>query len=127
MASDPIIMDPPILDDVTENDKPLVQNILYAIYACKHPDKIFTSWTVTCTPTTYVITANMPDENFDMSMSDLQLIHSVSPLRISSVSIVNANAKNKLTVKVLNEKQRVQITEDEIVVTRKRKSAWFFV
>ena len=126
MADEPIVMEPPELDEVSENDKPLVQNILYAIMACKHPEKIFTSWTVTCTATTYIITANLPDENFDIHLGDLELIQTVSPLKIASISLANTNGKNKLVVKVLNEKQRVQITEMEIAVTRKRKSTWFF-
>jgi hypothetical protein len=119
-------MDPPQLDEVAENDKTLVENVLYAIMTCKHPEKFFSSWAVSCTATTYMVAANMPDENFDLNMSDLQAIHSVSPLRIASISVANTNGKNKLLVKVLNEKQKVQLSETEITVTRKRKSTWFF-
>ncbi len=34
-----IDLDPAILDEVPEQDKPLVNNVIYALYVCKHPER----------------------------------------------------------------------------------------
>ncbi len=34
-----IELDPAILDEVPEQDKVLVNNVIYALYICKHPER----------------------------------------------------------------------------------------
>lgn len=119
-----ISIDQASLDEVTEVDRPLIQNVIYAILACKHPDSLCTSWGVTCTATHYVISGMLPMGEFDVSLVDMELIHSISPLRISGISIVNSQDKNKLVIKVLNHMQRVQLTQADVVFTQKRRRQW---
>ena len=119
-----VTIDTLTLDEVSDDDKPLVQNVIYAILACKHPEQLCTSWSVACTATHYVVTGVLPTSDFDINLVDLELINSVNPLRITSISIVNANDKNKLVVKVLNKSQRIQLTEGELIITQKRQRLW---
>jgi hypothetical protein len=112
------------LDEVAEADRALVQNVIYAILACKHPDSLCTSWAVTCTPTHYVVSGLLPSGDFDVSLVDMELIQSISPLRISSVSVVCAQEKTRLVIKVLNHLQRVQLTKADVVFTQKRRREW---
>eukprot|EP00961_Rhodomonas_salina_P220338 2979005-Rhodomonas_salina.1 len=112
----------PTLDEVPEDDRAIVQNVLYAILACKHPDRLCTSWSVSCTNTQYVITALLPESDWDVSLVDLELVQSVSPLRIVSVALVfQSGNRVKLLVKILNGKQRVQLTEGDLVVRKKKR------
>jgi hypothetical protein len=39
-----IDLDPAVLDEVLEQDKALVNNIIYALYVCKHPERYFSSF-----------------------------------------------------------------------------------
>lgn len=90
----------------------LVENVIYAIQACKYPAQLCSTWSVTCTNSHYIVNGTLP-QDFDVTLVDLELIHSVSPLRISCISIVQSNqgAQNKLQVKVSNCRQRLQLTE----------------
>eukprot|EP00961_Rhodomonas_salina_P180888 2441458-Rhodomonas_salina.1 len=82
-----LTIDEPDLDEVAETDRPLVSNVIYAMLACKHPESLFTSWSVNCTSTHYIVSAMLPPSDFDISLVDLELINSLSPLRISGISI----------------------------------------
>lgn len=138
-------IDEPDLDEVAESDRPLVSNVIYAMLACKHPESLFTSWSVNCTNTHYIVSAMLPSSDFDISLVDLELINSLSPLRISGISIVSVNNKCKLVVQVLNGNQRVQLNEGkkvqcyllfcllsvwvapvagELIITQKRRRTW---
>lgn len=119
-----VTIDTLTLDEISDDDKPIVQNVIYSILACKHPEQLCTSWSVACTPTHYVVTGILPDTDYDISLVDLELINSINPLRITSISVVNANEKNKLVVKVLNKNQRLQLTEGELIITQKRRRVW---
>lgn len=90
----------------------MVENVIYAIQACKYPAQLCSTWSVTCTNSHYIVNGTLPLD-FDVSMVDMELIHSVSPLRINCISIVQTNhgAQNKLQVKISNCRQRLQLTE----------------
>lgn len=63
--------------------------------------------------------------DFDVSLVDLEFIQSLNPMRISSISVVSTDGKMKLVVKVLNHKQRVQMSEADLIITQKRRRVWF--
>jgi hypothetical protein len=119
-----IAIDNASLDEVAEADRVLVQNVIYAILACKHPESLCVSWGVTCTPTHYVVSGLLPPADFDVTLVDLELIQSISPLRISSVAVVSSQDKTKLVIKILNHMQRVQITQADVLFTQKRRRQW---
>lgn len=52
---------PAALDEIPEVDRVLVQNVIYAILACKHPERLCTSWSATCTASHHIITAMLPE------------------------------------------------------------------
>eukprot|EP00961_Rhodomonas_salina_P293354 3933684-Rhodomonas_salina.1 len=119
-----VSISPAALEEVPEVDRPLVSNVIYAILACKHPERLCTSWSVACTPVHHVVSGILPENGFDISLVDMEFLHSLNPLRISSISVVCSDTKSKLVVKVLNHKQRVQLTAGELVITQKRRRMW---
>lgn len=119
-----ICLDQASLDEVAEDDRPLIQNIIYAILACKHPDPLCTSWGVTCNTTHYIVSGMLPCNDFDVSLVDMELIQSISPLRISGISVICGQEKCKLVIKVLNHMQRVQLTQADVLFTQKRRRQW---
>eukprot|EP00961_Rhodomonas_salina_P016602 223730-Rhodomonas_salina.1 len=114
-------IDPLSLDEVAEDDKPLVQNVIYALLACKHPERLCTSWAVTCTSCHYIVTGSLAAGDFEINLVDLELIQSVSPFRILSVGVVGANDKCKIVVRITNDRQRIQLTQADIIITHKRR------
>lgn len=111
------------LKEVDEADRVLVQNTIYAVMACKHPEQLCVSWNVSCLNTHYQITALLPDD-FDVSLVDLEFIQSLNPMRIALVSIVAAGGKAKVVIKVLNHRQRVQLTQGDLIITQKKRKMW---
>jgi hypothetical protein len=97
MAKPVVAIDPPVLGEVSENDRPLVTNVLYAIIAFRHPERLCVSWSVSCTPTHYVVCGILQDGDFDVELKDLQTIQSVNMWRIPYVvrpaAIVLGHAK----------------------------------
>lgn len=111
------------LPEVDEEDRPLVHNVIYSLMVCKHPEALCTSWSVSCTATHYNVTAVLPDE-FDVGLTDLELIQSLNPLRIASVFVTVSDGKGKIVVRVLNHKQRVSMTQADLIITQKRRRIW---
>jgi hypothetical protein len=121
MSKTIVAIDPPVLGEVSENDRPLVTNVLYAIIAFKHPERLCVSWSVSCTPTHYIVCGVLQDGDFDVELKDLQIIQSVNMWRISYVGISRLQEKNKIIVKVFNEKQKVAVTESDMFITHKKR------
>jgi hypothetical protein len=121
MSKTIVAIDPPVLGEVAENDRPLVTNVLYAIIAFKHPERLCVSWSVSCTPTHYIVCGVLQDGDFDVELKDLQIIHSVNMWRISYIGISRSQEKNKIIVKVFNEKQKIAVTESDMYITHKKR------
>eukprot|EP00961_Rhodomonas_salina_P204158 2755036-Rhodomonas_salina.3 len=115
---DVLSVDTLLLEEVSEEDRPLVQNTIYAVLACKHPERLCTSWNVVCAKTHYIVNTILPAGDFDISLSDLELINSLSPLRITNIAVVSESGKCKLVVKILNSRQRVQLSEVLTIIRR---------
>lgn len=120
------------LPEVAENDKMLICNILYAFWSLQECGQTPVSWNVTTKSTGYIVSVSF-GPNFSLSLVDLQIIKDLSVFRIDGVfvrSSVKSDSNDTMTgcqvvVKVLNEQQKVSITEAEIVRIRKKKRSWF--
>lgn len=85
----------PTLDEVADEDKPLIQSIILAMQAVRHPEKLFRSWSVVIDPSGYLVTGMLPTD-FELNLSDLELLQAVNPLRITSVRVVQSNGSNQV-------------------------------
>lgn len=129
----------PELPDVPDVDKTIVRNVLYTAWALQENSSApSVSWKVQKISDGYIVSITY-GKNFSISLQDLQLVSDVNPLRIDSVivrglpgagAVVEKNTNQTssspppggciIAVKVLDQHQRVMITEAEVVRVKKR-------
>lgn len=85
----------PTLEEVADEDRSIVTSVLLAMQAVQYPTKVFKSWTVGIEPTGYLITGMLPPD-FEVSLSDLEMLHFVNPVRIANVRVVRSNGSNQV-------------------------------
>lgn len=111
------------LEVVHEEDRPIVKNVAAAIEALK-VDRIFTSWTVVIGNGGYVLNAYIADSaDCELSSRELDIIHSVSPLRVISAAMARQSGKLMLRVRITDRNEPIMLTEVTISHVRKR-SRW---
>ena len=55
----------------------MVRNVIYLLHACKHPERLCVSWSVSNTRNGYEVTGLLdPNKDFEIFKEDLDLIHS---------------------------------------------------
>lgn len=108
-------------EGVNEDDELLLTNVLSALCALD----VCETYNIQSIQqnTAFMIRGKLPEENFEIGLDDLRLIHMANTLRVEYVGVSRCGGNNELLVKVLNTKQRVMITEDTtfFVCNRKRK------
>jgi hypothetical protein len=110
----------------------VVRNILYASWALHESDKSCISWNVQNKTWGYLINISF-STNFSISLSDMQLMKDLNPLRIENIILRNPEKTSMdeltigsvLVIKLLNQHQPVTFTETDIVRIRKRHKGWF--
>ena len=117
-----ISMTEPALQGVKQEDRVLVRNVIYMLHACKHPDRLCVSWTVSNTRNGYDVTGFMdPAKDFEVWKEDLELIAQVDPLRVQSISIRKSGETPQILIKVLSKSEPVMLTELDVVTVHKRR------
>ena len=117
-----ISMTEPALQGVKQEDRILVRNVIYMLHACKHPDRLCVSWTVSNTRNGYDVTGFMdPAKDFEVWKEDLELIAQVDPLRVQSISIRKSGETPQILIKVLSKSEPVMLTELDVVTVHKRR------
>jgi hypothetical protein len=117
-----ISMTEPALQGVKQEYRVLVRNVIYMLHACKHPDRLCVSWTVSNTRNGYDVTGFMdPAKDFEVWKEDLELIAQVDPLRVQSISIRKSGETPQILIKVLSKSEPVMLTELDVVTVHKRR------
>ena len=117
-----ISMTEPALQGVKQEDRVLVRNVIYMLHACKHPDRLCVSWTVSNTRNGYDVTGFMdPAKDFEVWKEDLELIAQVDPLRVQSISIRKSGETPQILIRVLSKSEPVMLTELDVVTVHKRR------
>jgi hypothetical protein len=115
----------PVLDGVQEEDRPNVRNVIYLLYGLK----LCISWSVTPKNQGYEVTGSVDCKaNLDIERRDMECIHKVDPLRVTSVSvhILGGNSPTvSLVVFVLRKSEPVVLEEQEIVHVQRKRKFWF--
>jgi len=124
-ASPKIQMAEPLLQGVKQEDRAMVRNVIYLLHACKHPERLCVSWSVSNTRNGYEVTGLLdPNKDFEIFKEDLDLIHLADPLRIQSISVRKTGDAPQLLIRVLSRSEPVMLTElDVLTVQRKRRIA----
>jgi hypothetical protein len=113
----PMCIDSIVLPD----DRPLVRNVIACICTLKQ-HRIIHTIEVERVKNGYHLLAKIADgEDFDFDTVDLEVINSVSPLRITGSSIERRGGKLQLRIRMLDATQPVNITETSVTHIRQRK------
>jgi hypothetical protein len=116
MRDMPMSIDSNVLPD----DRTLVRNVIACVCTLKHQKMIHTI-EVERVKNGYHLLARITDgEDFDFDTVDLEVINSVSPLRITTSSIERRAGKIHLRIRILDSSQPVNITETSVTHIRKR-------
>jgi len=109
----------PCLDGVHEEDRPIVRNVVAVLQVIKK-DPLFTTWTCHVAKGCYIVTAYIDDVDCEFTARELQTLHDVNPLRVTSVAIQRVGTRLSLKVRVSDRNEPIIITETEVVRVRKR-------
>ena len=122
-----ITMSEPTLQGVKQDDRVLVRNILYLLHACKHPERMCTSWSVTNmrSGTGYEVIGLIDHtKDYEIFKEDLDMIKLADPLRVQSISIRKSGDALQIVIRVLSKSEPIMMTELEVVsIQKKRKRA----
>lgn len=122
-----ITMSEPALQGVKLEDRTLVRNVIYLLHACKHPERLCMSWSVTNARcgNGYEVTGLLdPSKDFEIFKDDLDLIKLADPLRVQPISIRKTGDTSQIVIKVLAKSEPIMMTELEVLtVQKKRKMA----
>jgi hypothetical protein len=120
-----ITMTEPALQGVKQDDRTLVRNVLYMLHACKHPERMCTSWSVTNnrTGSGYEIIGLIDQsKDYEIFKEDFDLIKLADPLRVQSISLRKSCDALQIVIKVLSKSEPVMMTEIEVMsIQRKRR------
>ena len=105
---------------VLPEDRMLVRNVMACICTLKQQKMIHTM-EVERVKNGYHLIARIADgEDFDFDTADLEILNTVSPLRITTSSIERRSGKLQLRIRILDSSQPVNITETSVTHIRKR-------
>lgn len=116
----------PELPTVADEDKTVVRNVLYAIRACISEENEVANWAVVLNDKGYTVNVYFGQSgNINISLRDLQTIQDVSPLRLTSINIVQGQGKTpSIKASIMNKDQPIMLTETDVVRVRKRLKLW---
>jgi hypothetical protein len=119
-----ILMSEPCLQGVKQEDRTLVRNIIYILHACKHPERLCMSWSVTNARngSGYEITGLLdPSKDFEIFKDDLDLIKQADPLRVQPISIRKTGDTSQIVIRVLARSEAIIMTELEVFTIQKKR------
>ncbi len=119
-----ITMSEPSLQGVKQEDRTLVRNVIYIMHACKHPERLCMSWSVTNARVGngYEITGLLdPSKDFEIFKEDLDLIKLADPLRVQPISIRKTGDTSQIVIRVLARSEPIMMTELEVLTVQKKR------
>jgi hypothetical protein len=106
---------------VLPEDRTLVRNVIACICTLKQQKMVHTM-DVERVKNGYHVLARIADgDDFDFDTTDLEILNSVSPLRITTSSVERRAGKLVLRIRILDATQPVNITETSVTHIRKRQ------
>ena len=107
--------------NVLPEDRVVVRNAIAALLTLRH-QRMFVAMNVERVSGGYNLLAAVSDgEDFDFNTTDMEILTSVSPLRIPSAAIERRKGSIQLRVRIISSDQPVNITETLITHVRKRQ------
>jgi ribosomal protein L30/L7E len=117
MKEIPMDIDSSVLSD----DRVLIRNVIACLCTLRL-QRMFHTVTIERVKNGYHVVAKVVDgDDFDFNTVDLEVLSSVSPLRVTNTSIERRRGGLQLRVRVLASDQPVNITETSISHIRKRQ------
>lgn len=115
-----------ILQNILEDDKCLIENIIQALENLGTDDfALCRKYKITSIPVGYMLYAKLPSNDiFEINLEDLLFIQSISPARIENISIGRTCSNSnilELCIKVLNSEQKVMIKSQTTFFSAMRK------
>jgi hypothetical protein len=114
----------PALQGVKQDDRTLVRNVLYVLHACKHPERLCTSWSVTNTRTGNgydVIGLIDQSKDYEIFKEDLDLIKLTDTLRVQSISLRKSGDALQIVIRILSRSEPIMMTELEVMSIQKKR------
>ena len=107
--------------NVLPDDRVVVRNVIAALCTLRH-QRMFVDMNVERVSGGYNLFATIADgEDFDFNTTDLEILTSVSPLRITSAAIERRKGSIQLRVRIISSDQPVNITDTMVTHIRKRQ------
>ena len=117
MQSVPMDIDKSVLPD----DRVLVRNVIACLCTLRQ-QKIFHIMAVGRVPHGYHVIAKVSDsEDYEFSTSDLEVLGSVSPLRVTGSAFERRAGKTQIRVRILAADQPVNVTQTSVTHIRQRR------
>ena len=119
-----ITMAEPALQGVKQDDRTLVRNVLYVLHACKHPERLCTSWSVTNTRTGNgyeVIGLIDQSKDYEIFKEELDPIKLTDPLRVQSISLRKSGDALQIVIRILSRSEPIMMTELEVMSIQKKR------
>ena len=107
--------------NVHQEDRVIVRNAIAALLTLRH-QRMFVAMNVERVSGGYNLLATISDgEDFDFNTTDMEILTSVSPLRITSASFERRKGSIQLRVRIISSDQPVNVTETMVTHIRKRQ------
>ena len=114
----------PTLDGVLEEDRPTVGNVITVLRKLK----LCSAWSAISKNQGYEVIGTVDTKNnTEVFMADMELIKTIDPLRVTSVSVRVLGGTTPtftLVVFVLRKSEPVVLEEQEVVLIRKKRLFW---
>jgi hypothetical protein len=111
---------------VQPDDRVLVRNVIACLCTLRQ-QKLFHTMNVERVKNGYHVIAMVSDtEDFDFNTTDLDVLNSVSPLRVTSSSFERRRGVTQIRVRILAADQPINITETSVSHIRKRQRLSLF-
>jgi hypothetical protein len=111
---------------VQPDDRVLVRNVIACLCTLRQ-QKLFHTMNVERVKNGYHVIARVSDtEDFDFNTTDLDVLNSVSPLRVTSSSFERRRGVTQIRVRILAADQPINITETSVSHIRKRQRLSLF-
>ena len=119
-----ITMNEPCIQGVKQEDRSMVRNVIYLLHACKHPERLCMSWSVTNSRSGsgYEVTGLLdPSKDFEIFKEDFDLLKLADPLRVQSISLRKTGDTSQIVIKVLSRSEPIMMTELEVLTIQKKR------
>jgi hypothetical protein len=115
------------LDDVHDDDKGLVREVISLLSAMQHPCSVCKSWSVNLVGTNYEVNGFIDTKSgseWEVFYEDLDLIRQLDYARVGPISIRGTGASVHVRVRVTAKSVPVMVTQCDIIRVQKRRR-WF--